>query len=159
MIASNLNNLGLVYLRTNNLPKAEEYFRQVLEMDKKTMGEANPKLAGITQNLGVVFTREKKFREAEEYLRDALSLKLKTFPANHWEVATTKNLLGACFMDEGNYRVAEPLLVESQAIIETQFGPKHDRTRVATTRVVTLYERWGKPDRAARYRAELEAAK
>lgn len=159
VVAANLNNLALVYLNTNNLPQAEEYFRQVVEMDKKIMGEANPNLAGVTQSLGVVFTREKKFREAEQYLREALALKRTAFPADHWEVATTKNLLGACLMDEGNYQAAEPLLVESQAVIKKQFGPKHDRTRRATTRLVTLYERWGKVDKAARYRAELESTK
>jgi len=159
VVAANLNNLALVYLNTNNLPQAEEYFRQVVEMDKEIMGEANPNLAGVTQSLGVVFTREKKFREAEQYLREALALKRTAFPADHWEVATTKNLLGACLMDEGNYQAAEPLLVESQAVIKKQFGPKHDRTRRATTRLVTLYERWGKADKAARYRAELESTK
>jgi len=155
VVAANLNNLGLVYLRTNNLPKAEEHFRRVLEMDKKIMGEDSPTLAGVTQNLGVVFTREKKFREAEQYLHEALAFKLKTFPANHWELATTRSLLGACLLDAGSYRAAEPLLVDSQAIIMKQFGPEHDRTRVATMRVVTLYERWGKRDKAAEWRAKL----
>jgi len=155
VVGSNLNNLALVYLNTNRLPQAEEYFRQVLELDKKIKGDGSPGLAGVTQNLGVVLTRERKFAEAERYLREALAMKQKTFAADHWDVATTKNLLGACLTDEGRYAAAEPLLVESRAIIEKQFGPASDRTRVATTRVVTLYERWGKPGKAAEWRAKL----
>jgi len=82
-------------------------------------------------------------------------MKQKTFAGDHWEVATTTNLLGACLTDEGRFAAAEPLLLESRAIIEKQFGPAHDRTRVATTRVVTLYERWGKESTAAEWRAKL----
>ena len=147
VVGSNLNNLALVYMNTNRLPQAEDYFRQALELDKKIKGETSPGLAGPNQSLGVVLTRERKFAEAERYLREALAMKQKTFAADHWDVATTKNLLGACLSDEGRYAAAEPLLLESRAIIEKQFGPAHDRTRVATTRVVTLYERWGKPAR------------
>jgi hypothetical protein len=35
------------------LPQAEEHCRQIVEMDKTIMGEANPNLAGATQSLGV----------------------------------------------------------------------------------------------------------
>jgi non-specific serine/threonine protein kinase/serine/threonine-protein kinase len=155
VVGSNLNNLALVYLNTNRLPQAEDYFRQALELDKKIKGEASPGLAGAYQSLGVVLTRERKFAEAERYLREALAMKQKTFAADHWDVATTKNLLGACLTDEGRYAAAEPLLLESRAIIERQFGLAHDRTRVATIRVVTLYERWGKPGKAAEWQARL----
>ena len=52
-------------------------------------------------------------------------------------------------------RARIPTLVETQVIIEKQFGPAHDRTRVATTRVVTLYERSGSTVAAAEWRAKL----
>jgi non-specific serine/threonine protein kinase/serine/threonine-protein kinase len=155
VVASNLNNLALVYMNTNRLPEAEEYFRQVVVLDRKIGGETGPRLPNALQSLGVVLTRERKFPEAEACLREAMALKRKRFAADHWEVATTKNLLGACLTDEGKYAAAEPLLLQSQAVIERQFGPTHDRTRVATARVVALYERWGKPDKAAEWRATL----
>ncbi len=67
----------------------------------------------------------------------------------------TKNLLGDCLTDEKVYTAAEPLLIESAGIITKQFGASHERTQAATTRVVTLYERWGKAAQAAEWRAKL----
>ena len=105
--------------------------------------------------LGGVLKRQRKLEEAESAFRKSLQIKLKHFPADHWQVATTQNLLGDCLTDQEAYTAAEPLLIESVGIIEKQFGASHERTRVATTRAVTLYERWGKPAQAAEWRARL----
>ena len=105
--------------------------------------------------LGGLLKRQKKLKEAESAYREALQIKLKHFPADHWQVATTKNLLGDCLTDQEAYTAAEPLLLESTGVIEKQFGASHERTQAATTRVMTLYERWGKPVQAAEWRAKL----
>ena len=154
-VTDNLTNLGFVYQNIGNLPKAEEYFRQVVASDTKIFGAGNPTVASDIQVLGGVLKRQKKLKEAESAYREALQIKLKHFPANHWQVATTKNLLGECLTDQEAYRAAEPLLLESTGVIEKQFGATHERTKAATGRVVTLYERWGKPAQAAVWRARL----
>jgi eukaryotic-like serine/threonine-protein kinase len=154
-VTGNLTNLASVHRDMDNLPKAEEYCRKVVELDTQIFGENNPSVAGDIQMLGGVLKRQKKLKEAESAFRKALQIKLRHFPADHWQVATTKNLLGDCLTDEEAYTAAEPLLIESAGIIEKQFGASHERTRAATTRVVTLYERWGKPAQAAEWRAKL----
>jgi serine/threonine protein kinase/tetratricopeptide (TPR) repeat protein len=154
-VGTNLSNLALVYRDMGNLLKAEEYCRKVVELDTQIFGENNPSVAGDIQMLGGVLKRQKKLKEAESAFRKALQIKLKHFPSDHWQVATTKNLLGDCLMDEEDYTAAEPLLIESAGIIMKQFGGSHERTQAATTRVVTLYERWGKPTQAAEWRAKL----
>jgi serine/threonine protein kinase/tetratricopeptide (TPR) repeat protein len=156
VVAANLSNLARVYQNTDRLPQAEDYYRQVLELDRKTKGATSPALAGVYQSLGIVLTLERKFVGAERYLREAIAMEQKTFAEGHWEIAATKSLLGACLADQGDYAAAEPLLLESQPIIAKEFGPAHDRTQAAMTRVVTLYERWGKADKAAEWRAKLQ---
>jgi len=94
VIASNLNNLALVYLDQGQLDRAGEYFRQVLALDLKIYGEKHPKVAQILQSLGATLLRGKKYGEAEASMRQALAVKLMSFPPTHWEIATTKNMLG-----------------------------------------------------------------
>ena len=146
-----------MYQNTNRLPQAEDYFRQVLELDKKIKGEASPGLAGTYQNLGVVLTRERKFAEAERYLREALAMKQKTFAADHWDVATTKNLLGRMPHRRGPVRGGGAAAAREPSHHREQFGPGPRPDPVATTRVVTLYERWGKPEQGRRVAGEAAA--
>ena len=132
-VTDNLTNLGSVYRDLNNLPKAEDYYRQVVALDTKIFGDNNPTVAGDIQMLGGVLKRQKKLEEAESVYRETLQIKLKHFPADHWQVATTKNLLGDCLTDQKAYAAAEPLLLESTGVIEKQFGAGHERTKAATS--------------------------
>jgi hypothetical protein len=45
--------------------------------------------------------------------------------------------------------------VESYSIIKKQFGLKHDRTRRAGSRLIVLYDGWGKKIKADAIKAEL----
>jgi serine/threonine protein kinase/Tfp pilus assembly protein PilF len=154
-----LNNLGLLYLSWGRLPEAADYYHRSIDLDQKILGADNPELATQYQSLGVVLTRERKFTEAEQWLRRAIGLHLMQYAPDHWVVATNRNLLGACLAGEKKYKEAEPLLADSYEIIKKQFGLKHDRTRVAASRLVDLYNAVGKKDKAAAITAELETGK
>jgi len=158
-IAANLNNLALVNLEQNKLAEAESYYWQVLALDRKIYGDTHEWVAQTFQSLGVVQTRQRKFPDAEANFRHALALKMIRFPADHWEIATTKNLLGACLTDASDFKRAEPLLVESFDVISRQFGPLHDRTRRAATRLINLYEKSGRKEKADALRAQLQLPK
>ena len=125
VVGANLSNLALVDLKTDGLPQAEEYFRQVLELDKKITGEANPPCrrnrvwassspASEVRRGRAVPPRGAR-DEAEGVRRGPLGSCHDEEPAR------------ACLTDEGRFAAAEPLLLESRAIIEKQFGPAHDR--------------------------------
>jgi eukaryotic-like serine/threonine-protein kinase len=154
-----LSCLGGLNLDRGQLPLAENYYRQSLDIEIKNLGENNPDLAGRFQNLGAVLTKQKKFAEAEESLHKAVDLKLLQFAPNHWEIATTNNLLGECLVNQRKYKEAEPLLVESYSIIKKQFGPLHGRTQRAASRLIALYEGWGKKNKAEAIKAEMEEGK
>ena len=70
-------------------------------------------------------------------------------------MATVESLLGGCLTAARRYREAEPLLLKSYPILREAFGDSHNRTRVALGRIVDLYDAWGKPDKAAKYRVML----
>jgi outer membrane protein assembly factor BamD (BamD/ComL family) len=41
-------------------------------------------------------------------------------------------------------------------VLQTELGEQQERTQKAVSRLVELYEAWGKPDKAAEYRALLD---
>jgi tetratricopeptide (TPR) repeat protein len=80
--------------------------------------------------------------------------------ADEWEAFEARSLLGGALLGQKKYAAAEPLLLAGYAgmrkreakVIEEGAGGK---LRAAGRRVVQLYEAWGKPAEAARWRKEL----
>lgn len=56
--------------------------------------------------------------------------------------------------EQACYEDAELLLLDAFHGREAKFGPEHPHTIESLKQLVTLYEAWGKPDEAARWRAK-----
>jgi serine/threonine-protein kinase len=89
-------------------------------------------------------------------LRECLEIRRHALPDDHWQIAATESLLGECLTSSQQYEEAEMLLLDALATLETECGPADERTLEALRRIVALYEAWGEPERAARYRARLD---
>ena len=80
-----------------------------------------------------------------------------------WRTFNTHSLLGGSLLGQTKYAEAEPLLLSGYEGMKTREAsiPPKDKVRLsqAAERVVKLYEAWGKPDRAAKWRKELESRK
>jgi eukaryotic-like serine/threonine-protein kinase len=92
---------------------------------------------------------------------------VRLFPTRHREGEPND---GTSFVDDPGsllgqkkYAEAEPLILsgyEGMKTREASIPPQHKpRLTQATGRVVKLYEAWGKPDKAAKWRKELKARK
>ena len=76
--------------------------------------------------------------------------------SDDWRTGEARSLLGACLVAQGRHGEAEPLLVDGHALLERHRGGRYRRTRLALERVVSFYERVGRPREAARYRTARE---
>ena len=83
----------------------------------------------------------------------------RAVPKGHWLIANTESLLGACLAAQGRHADAEPLLLGSYATLATTPGAPPQRVSEALDRIVSLYQVWGKPEKAAEWRAKRPAAK
>lgn len=90
--------------------------------------------------------------EAEPLMREAWDTLGQTLTADSWRSARAASVLGAALAGQGRFDEAEPLLVDSHPVIRGDRGPKHARTRESLSRIVALYDAWGRPERAAAYR-------
>jgi tetratricopeptide (TPR) repeat protein len=107
--------------------------------------------------LGVSLLKQGRPAEAEPVLRETLDLRVKELP-DHWWRRSAESLLGEALSAQGKYAEAEPLLLSGYERMEP-LPENLARKREALERVVRLYEAWGKPDKAAEWKAKLEAGK
>ena len=102
----------------------------------------------------------KRFVQAEGVFREVLALKEKTAP-DKWGRFYVQNSLGAALTGEKKYAEAEPLLVSGYEGVkqrESQLNPDTKKHLAeAGDGVVAMYQAWGKPEKAAEWRAKLGA--
>jgi eukaryotic-like serine/threonine-protein kinase len=140
--------------------RAEALFTQFLESNRRVHGPGHPEVAGALAQLGRNLLRQRKYADAEPLLRESLAIRQEKVP-DDWRTFNTQSLLGGALLGRQRYAEAEPLLrqgYEGMRRGETRI-PADGKPRLAEAleRVVQLYEAWGKPDEAARWRKELEA--
>lgn len=92
-------------------------------------------------------------REAEPLLRESLELRQRALPPGHWLIAASEIALGACLVADRRFGEAEALLLRGYEGLRASRGDAHERTIEARSRIIALYEAWGRPDRAAAFRA------
>jgi serine/threonine protein kinase/Flp pilus assembly protein TadD len=156
-VSTNINNLGLLLRHKGDLDQAIALFREATEIDRKNLGEDHPYVASGMINLASALMRKGDYPAVEDLFRKSLAIQRKTFPEKSWRIATTKLLLAGCIQEEKRYREAESLMLEAFPIIKDSFGLSHARTQAAIKHLISLYDAWGKPERAIEYKSLLEA--
>ena len=118
-------------------------------------------LAKCLAALGDSWTKIGKAVEAEPLLREALGFREKKEP-DEWETFHTKALLGGALLSQKKYDAAAPFLADGYRGMkarEAKIPQEQQKVYLpeALERLVQLYDAWGKPDEAAKWRQELEA--
>jgi eukaryotic-like serine/threonine-protein kinase len=80
--------MGTVYVNLGRYPKAEELYRQAIDIQQKLPPSGLPQLAVFINNLGNVCFHQSKMEEAETAYRAALGMQTNLLGQNHPEIAT-----------------------------------------------------------------------
>ncbi len=122
----------------------------------------SPAYASALAVRGSMLLSQNNPAEAELKLRECLTIRQKT-EHDDWTTFDTMSILGEALSDQKKYADAEPMLLSGYEGMKQHEGtiPSQDKPRLtkALERLVKLYEAWGKPDKAMRWRQELEATK
>jgi len=96
--------------------------------------------------------------EAETPARVCLAIVERESP-DDWETFNARSLMGGCLLGQRKYAEAEPLLLSGYEAMKAREDkmPEVGKPRIkeALTRLVQLYEAWGKPDKAAEWKQRL----
>ncbi len=146
------NRLAVAYRLANRTAEAGRL------LDRNLSSPAHASALAISGSMLLV---EKKPADAELKLRESLTIREKIQP-DDWETFDTKSLLGEALVDQSKFAEAEPLLLSGYEGLKQRENAisapyKHHVTR-ALERLVKLYETWGEPTKAARWRNALKTA-
>jgi tetratricopeptide (TPR) repeat protein len=140
-------------LRARGQPaKSEALCREALGLRGRVLPDTHPMVAALLQVRGLSLLDLGRAQEAEPLLGESLALRRAALPAEHWMLASSESILGACLTALRRFPEAETLLLRAHQALLGAFGPSHARTLEARKRLVTLYEAWGKPRLADRFR-------
>jgi tetratricopeptide (TPR) repeat protein/tRNA A-37 threonylcarbamoyl transferase component Bud32 len=152
-VARTLNNMGMVYRGAGQLEQAEEALRQALAGMERAYGPDHPDVAASHWSLAYVLWGRGKLDEAEAELRAAVAIAERVYPENSAGRAAYDLPLGNLLAERGRFADAEPLVRSAHAAFLATEGSDGPRTTEAAAWLVKLYDAWGRPDDAARYRA------
>ncbi|HEU4629270.1 MAG TPA: serine/threonine-protein kinase [Gemmatimonadaceae bacterium] len=137
--------------------EAERLARASLALRQALQGGAGSDVAQGLQGLARVLCDRGRYAEADSLYRRALAMYQQPPGEQADGVALTRTLLGSCLVAQRRYAEAEPLLLESYVAHARGSAARRPVARQAAAALVALYEAWGRPERAAEYRARSAA--
>ncbi|HLU24611.1 MAG TPA: serine/threonine-protein kinase [Longimicrobiales bacterium] len=156
-VASTLNELAQVAGARGDTELEEAYYRRMSDIYEAAHGTRHYLVGIAKSNLATVFMKRDQYEQAEALLREVVGLFIETLSADHMNTAIARVKLGRVLARRGQWAEAE---VESRAgyeIIKAQADPSSNWLRFVRGDLVEAYEALGRPEEAARFRAELVA--
>ena len=154
-VATTLGSLGMLMQARGDLPAAESAFREALDIRRQVLGDNHPDTATFMNRVALVLLEQGKPAEAQPLLERAVQICQETLPPGHVRKAAAQRNLGRCLTELKRFDEAEKHLLESHADLSTMLGEEDAKTQTVLSSLVSLYDAWGKPDKAEEYRAIL----
>jgi CHAT domain-containing protein/tetratricopeptide (TPR) repeat protein len=104
---------------------AGPYYKQVLEIYKKALGEEHPNFAMSLNNLGLMYSNIGDYKAAELYYKQSIEIYKKALGDEHPDYAKSLNSLGNLFSVMGDYKAAEPYYKQALEIKKKTLGEEH----------------------------------
>jgi hypothetical protein len=127
-----------------------------LAIRRKVLPSGHYEIATSLSAVGAYLLKTGKPQEGEPLLREAWELRRKALPDGDRRTAAAASLLGGALTELGRCADAEPLLLSSYEALGAASGVATGQLTDARARIVKLYETWGKPAEAARWRDQKE---
>jgi lipopolysaccharide biosynthesis regulator YciM len=155
---SGRNSLANAYEALGQWAKAEGLRRENLGHRRHALKTNSPVLAADLAKLATNLMKQSKWLEAEPLWRECLTIRAELQP-DDWSRFITMSELGGAVLRQKKYAEAEPLVVGGYAGVQARATkvPSQSRARLleAAGRVVELYEKWGRFEKAREWKMKL----
>jgi non-specific serine/threonine protein kinase/serine/threonine-protein kinase len=152
-VARTLVNMGAVLRQAGEKERAEAILRDAVGRMERAYGPDHSDVASTHRSLGWVLGDLGRLAEAEKEHRAALAIAVRAFPAGSPSLGGYQQALGDLLVRQGGYEEAEPLLIAAHESHLAVYGSDNPRTAGTARSLVSLYEAWGRPAEAVRFRA------
>jgi tetratricopeptide (TPR) repeat protein len=149
-IARTIFNIAATQGEKGDFAAAEPMYEEAQARLRRAHGPNHPNVVLATWVLGKNQYKLGRLAEAEANLKAALAVDDPDGKLPPDDYARVSSILASVLIDEKRYPQAEPLALRALAIQDSLADTT--RAKQSVEQLVTLYVRWGKPDRAAEYR-------
>jgi eukaryotic-like serine/threonine-protein kinase len=157
-VAETLNELGNVASMRDQFDEARARFQRAADIYRTVYGDHHYLVAIALSNVADTYLHEKDYPRAEQLFRDVVRRFEETLGADNVNLGIAHLKLGRTLLRENRYKDAEPETLTGYEILIKQSSPSTSFIRAARTDLVADYDALHQPEKAARFRAELEAA-
>jgi len=154
-LAIDLNNLGILLVRRGRSAESEPLLRESVAILEKA---DNAGLAPALGNLGEAIYESGRYAEAEPILARGVAIGVTRLGERSQDLAKVRVKYGACLLKLRRYAAAEEQALAALPVMRDSLGEGKEWTQRTVRLLVDVYEAWGKPNEAARYRKLLANA-
>lgn len=155
-VAMSLDAIALWSMENGEFEAAEPLLREAVQIKTGVHGDDHPDVADSLTLLASCLVSQGRFDEAYGHAVAAKQMLMSALPDDHWRTALAASAEGAALTGQRRYAEAEPLLVDSYTVLSNDAGAMQALVDTAGDRLVSLYEVWGKPEKAAEVLAKVE---
>lgn len=142
--ASIRSTIGRTYQELGLNPQARKQLERALELQRRLLGEDNPKTLDTKNSLGWTAKSQGNYPEAEALLTQTLAARRRVLGPEHRDTLFSMNNLAVLYLQEGKYAQAEALDSQTLEIRRRVLGSDHPDTLVSLSNLSEAYSYEGK---------------
>ncbi|OAQ69057.1 kinesin light [Pochonia chlamydosporia 170] len=146
--ASLLYNVAQSYSLLGQYQKAEQMYRQTLQLHEKVLGKSHPDTLSSMNNLAEVLSDLGKYKEAKQMHWQTLQLKEKVLGKEHPSTLNSMNNLAGVLLNLGKSKEAEQMQRQEWKLTEKVLGKEHPSTLISMNNVALVLSDLGKYEEA-----------
>ena len=150
-----MNILQSLYFRQGHYVDAAPVAREVVEIELRTLGEGHPATLTNMHNLATVYDRLGRDGEAEQVYTKTIQGRRRVLGPAHPRTALSMQALAKMYQKQQRYAESESQLLAASDALADAPGVDTRTTQAVVTQLADLYNAWGKPAKAAEWRARL----
>lgn len=155
-VAEGLGHLAGELRAQGRLAEAERLHREALGIWRDALPADHPAVAGAAVNLAEVLVDRGRYDEAETLFHEALAIRRRALGEGHGAVGLVFGSLGRLQARRGESARAESLYRRAVEVVASEWGDGHHDARRLRRELAELYDGWGRPQEAAKYRRLAE---
>jgi eukaryotic-like serine/threonine-protein kinase len=127
-VGTTYNNLGAVFLKTQEWDKADEAYRYAIAIRMAGLGERHPETASSINGRALALNKLGRYDEAGLLLRQGTASFTSSLGAHHWRTANARRHLATVLANQGRFDEARREIDAACEILTRTLGAGHART-------------------------------
>ena len=126
-VGNTYNNLGALYVRTQQWDAAEQAHRQAIAIRTASLGAEHPEVASSLMGRALSLNKLNRLAEAQTLLQKSVDIFTAALGADHWRSANAQLYLGLVLANQGQHAAAEREMRAGYKILLNALGQDHWR--------------------------------